>query len=344
MKWEKLMKVVHIEKPGQITIIEKEQPVPKPGEALLKIKYCGVCGADIASYTGNQPFTTYPRIPGHEFSAEVVEIEDNERDLKKGMLVTANPYFNCGNCYACQRGKINCCEQNQTMGVQRDGAFAEYMTMPIERIYDGKGLSAQILALIEPFSISYHASKRGRIRAGDHVLVMGAGPIGTFAMISAKLWGATVYIADVLENRLSLAKKLGADGIINSKEESLTERVQDITAGHDMDICIEAAGLPQTFLGCIEHVCFGGQVILIGNGKKETAFNHSILLKKELDVFGSRNSLHDFEPLIDLVSQGKVVIDPLITHVFPLDKAIEAFEQLLHNDGSLAKVLIQFDT
>jgi threonine dehydrogenase-like Zn-dependent dehydrogenase len=229
------------------------------------------------------------------------------------------------------------------MGVQRDGSFAEYVTMPIERIYDGNGLSAQTLALIEPFSISYHASKRGKIVPGDHVLVMGAGPIGMFAMVSAKLLGANVYITDLLEQRLTLAKELGADGVIDAKQEDLATKVKELTDGHGMDVCIEAAGLPQTFLACIEHVCFGGQVILIGNGKKETSFNHSILLKKELDVFGSRNSLHDFEPLIDFVSQGKVTIDPLITHVFPLDNAVEAFEQLLHNDGSLAKVLIQFD-
>lgn len=337
------MKVVHIEKPGQIAIVEKDIPVPKPGEALLKIKYCGICGSDLATYTGNQPFATYPRILGHEFSAEIVDVEDNASGLQKGMLVTANPYFNCGTCYACQRGKVNCCEQNQTMGVQRDGAFAEYITMPIERIYDGRNLSAQTLALIEPFSISYHASKRGKIQEGDNVLVIGAGPIGMFAMIAAKMRGAKVYIADVLEKRLSLANELGAEGIINSKAENLSKRVQEITSGHGMDVCIEAAGRPQTFLACIENVCFSGQIILIGNGKKETTFNHSILLKKELDVFGSRNSLFDFLPLIDLISQGKVTIDPIITHVFPLEHVAEAFDQLLHNDGSLAKVLIKFD-
>ncbi len=334
------MRVVHIQEAGKIALIEQEQPVPKAGEALLKIKYCGICGADVASYTGNQPFTTYPRIPGHEFSAEIVDIPANDRGLKPGMLVTANPYFNCGHCYSCQRGKVNCCESNQTMGVQRDGSFAEYITMPIERIYDGKGLSAKTLALIEPFSISYHASKRGNIQPGHNVLVFGAGPVGIFAMLAAKLCGATVYITDLFEQRLALARQMGADGIIDS--ENLAERVEELTSGNGMDVCIEAVGLPQTFLAGIEQSCFGGQMILIGNGKKETRFNHSILLKKELDLFGSRNSLNDFEPLIELVSQGKVAVDGLISHVFPLNKALEGFEQLAHNDGSRAKVLIQF--
>lgn len=132
------MKAVKITEPFKIGIEEKEMPVAKKGEALLKIKYCGICGADVASYTGNQPFTTYPRIPGHEFSAEIVEIEENDKGLKPGDIVTANPYFNCGQCYSCQRGIVNACTDNQTMGVQRDGSFQEYITMPIERIISGK--------------------------------------------------------------------------------------------------------------------------------------------------------------------------------------------------------------
>ena len=229
------------------------------------------------------------------------------------------------------------------MGVQRDGSFAEYITMPIERIRNGKNLSASTLSLIEPFSISYHASKRGKLEPGHKVLVVGAGAIGIFAMISAKLHGAEVYITDLLDKRLALAEKLGADGIINSKTDNLAERVNDITDGHGMDVCIEACGLPETVLTCIEHVCFGGQIILIGNGKRETTFNHSILLKKELDVFGSRNSLKDFDPLIEIVSQGKVEIDPIVTDVFPVDQVIKAFDRLKNNDGSMAKVLVKFD-
>ena len=127
------MKTILIEQPGKIRISETAMPKPKEGEALLKIRYCGICGADVASYTGNQPFTTYPRIPGHEFSAEIVSIPENPLGLKAGDVVTANPYFNCGSCYSCQRGYVNCCTDNQTMGVQRDGSFCEYVAMPIER-------------------------------------------------------------------------------------------------------------------------------------------------------------------------------------------------------------------
>lgn len=336
------MKVVYVEEPGKIEIREKEMPTIKKGEALLKIKYCGICGADVATFTGNQPFTTYPRIPGHEFSAEIVEIEENDKGLKAGDIVTANPYFNCGHCYSCERGIVNACTDNQTMGVQRDGSFAEYVAMPIERIYPGKGLSAKTLALIEPFSIGYHAVSRGHVKPGHKVLVIGAGAIGIFAAVSAKLKGAEVYISDVFEKRLQNALKFGVDGVIDVSKEDLMERTKEITNGNGFDICIEAVGQSATFLNCIDAATFGADIILIGNGKKETTFNHSILLKKELNVYGSRNALKkDFMELIDLISSGKINVDHIVSDIFDKEDAIKGFDALVHNDGSRFKVLIK---
>lgn len=337
------MKSVMIEEPYELTITEIDMPKVKKGEALLKIKYCGICGADVASYKGNQPFTTYPRIPGHEFSAEIIEIPENDRDLKKGDIVTCNPYFNCGVCYSCRRGKVNCCEDNQTMGVQRDGSFCEYIAMPVDRIVHGKGLSAKQLALIEPFTISYHASKRADIKEKDKVLIVGAGPIGLFALISAKLKGAEVYIADILDGRLEMALEYGADGVINTNKQKLSERTAEITNNSGFDVCIEACGLPETFINCIECAAFAANVILIGNGKKETTFLHSVILKKELNIFGSRNSYtDDFEEIVDIVAAGKVDIMKMVSAVYPMNKAAEAFKALAANDGSLAKVLVEF--
>ena len=336
------MKVVYIEKPGKIELVDKEKPVPKKGEALLKIKYCGICGADVATFTGNQPFTTYPRIPGHEFSAEIIDIEENNLGLKVGDIVTANPYFNCGSCYSCNRGIVNACTSNETMGVQRDGSFAEYITMPIERIYSGKGLSAKTLALIEPFSIGYHASKRGNIKPDHKVLVIGAGAIGIFAAISAKLKGATVYISDVFEKRLENALKFGIDGTIDVSKENLEEKTKELTNGNGFDVCIEAVGQSSTFLDCINCAAFGADIILIGNGKKETTFNHSILLKKELNIYGSRNALKsDFLELIDFISSGKISVDGIVSDIFDKEDALKAFDSLVHNDGSKFKVLVK---
>lgn len=336
------MKTVLIEKLFEIAVTDTGMPVPKEGEALLKVLYCGVCGADVASYTGNQPFTTYPRIPGHEFSAEIVSIPENDRGLKPGDIVTANPYFNCGTCYSCQRGFVNCCTDNQTMGVQRDGSFREYIVMPVERIYDGKGLSAKELALVEPFTISYHALHRAPVKQGDKVLVVGAGPIGLFALIAAKAQGAEVYVADVLDGRLEKAMHFGATGVINSATSDIKEETMKITNGNGFDVCVEACGLSVTFLSCIECAAFAANIILIGNGKKETTFLHSILLKKELNVFGSRNSYaSDFKAVIDLIASGEVNVLDMVSAVYPMERADEAFKALAENDGSLSKVLIE---
>ena len=337
------MKAIRITEPGKMEIAELPMPVPGAGEALLKIRVCGICGADVASYTGNQPFTSYPRIPGHEFSAEIASLPaDYAGELKVGDVVTANPYFNCGTCYSCRRGHVNCCHDNRTMGVQRDGSFCEYVAMPVGRIYPGRGLTAEQLALIEPFSIGWHALSRCEIKEGDKVLVVGAGPIGLFAAISAKRKGAEVHVADLLDGRLEKAKAFGADGTINSGRDSLADYTAAVTEG-GFDTCVEACGAPETFLACIDAAAFAGNIILIGNGKRNTTFLHSVLLKKELNVFGSRNSLPaDFRTLIDCMADGTVDPLPMVSAVYPAERCQEAFDALVHNDGSLAKVLVKF--
>ena len=336
------MKTVLINKPFEIAVTDTPKPEIKEGEALLKILYCGICGADVASYTGNQPFTTYPRIPGHEFSAEIVSIPENDKGLKAGDIVTANPYFNCGECYSCRRGFVNCCTDNKTMGVQRDGSFCEYVAMPVERIYQGKGLSAKELALVEPFTIGYHAVNRAPVKSTDKVLVVGAGPIGLFALISAINKGAEVYVADILDGRLQKALEVGAKGVINSAKTDIKEEAMKITGGDGFDCCIEACGQSVTFLNCIDCCAFAGNIILIGNGKKETTFLHSILLKKELNVYGSRNSYPtDFKDVIDLISSGKVDVLKMVSDIYPMDRADEAFKALANNKGDLCKVLVK---
>ncbi len=218
---------------------------------------------DLRTFTGNQPFASYPRVPGHEFSAEVVEINGDAGDLAPGQLVTANPYFNCGRCYSCQRGLVNCCESNETMGVHRDGAFQEYITMPIPRIYSGGSLNAKQLAMIEPFSIGYHAANRARIAPGDNVLVLGAGAIGIFAMLSAILKGGRVWIADILASRLAVAGGLGAEGTLDlSTIDDVEQAARDLTGGNGFDVVMEATGVPQSFLNAIAASAFGGRIAL----------------------------------------------------------------------------------
>ena len=336
------MKAIVIPNPNEIEIREIPMPEVAEGEALLKVRYVGICGADVASFTGNQPFTTYPRIPGHEFSAEIVSIPENDKGLKPGDVVTCNPYFNCGSCYSCERGYVNCCTDNQTKGVQRDGAFCEYISMPVERIYEGKGLSAQELALIEPFSISQHAVSRAEIKSTDNVLVIGAGPIGLFALLAAKQKCKRIVVADILDNRLALATEYGADAVVNTKTQSLEEFTKEFTNGNGFDVCIEACGAPETFLGCIENAAFAANIILIGNGKRETSFVHSVILKKELNIYGSRNALKDdFINNIDIVADKKADVMKMVSGIYDMNNALDAFKALANNDGTLAKLLIK---
>ena len=347
------MKAVYINAPGQVEIRETTMPVRKKGEALLKLLYGGICGSDLGSYRGTFAYFSYPRILGHEFSAQIIEVDENEFGLKEGMIVTCNPYFNCGSCYSCSRGIVNACMDNQTMGCQRDGAFCQYITMPVERIYDGKGLSPKVLAAIEPFCISYHGVQRAGIRKGDKVLVVGAGTIGVLAAIAAKELGGEVYLCDVAPQKLQYAMDaFGFAGtILNNSKDALRQATEEITgtnaagdgSAFGFDVCIEAVGLPETFQSCVDAAAFGGKVVLIGVGKKNLDFNFTLIQKKELNVFGSRNALKkDFTELIDLVKDSKVDLEKIITNVYPLDEIATALEEFHQNGANMLKVMIDF--
>lgn len=340
------MKAICIEAPGQVVIKEIEKPVRKPGEALLKMLYGGICGSDLGSYRGANAYVSYPRVPGHELAAEIVEIDENDQGLKPGMIVTCNPYFNCGSCYSCKRGLVNACTDNQTMGVQREGGFAEYITMPIERIYDGKGLSAKVLSLIEPFCISYHGISRANVQKGERVLVVGAGTIGVLAAVAAKAKGAEVTICDVAEDKLDYAYKTFQldHKLLNSSPEAFEKGVAELTNGDGYDVTIEAVGLPNTFQNCIDAACFGARVVLIGVSKRNIDdFFFTIIQKKELNLYGSRNAMKkDFLELIDLVKAGGVDLEKIVTNTYKMDEAPKAFEEFAANAGKMLKVVIDF--
>lgn len=338
------MKAISINNPGEVVIKEIDMPVRKKGEALLKVLYGGICGSDLGSYRGTFAYVQYPRIPGHEFSAEIADIDKNEYGLKKGMIVTANPYYNCGHCYSCSNGIVNACMDNQTLGCQRDGAFCEYISIPIERIYDGKGIPAKVLAAIEPFCISYHGVSRANVKKGDKVLIVGAGTIGILAAIASKSLGDEVYMSDVSEGKLEMSKEFGVDDvIINSSNDAFINKVNEITNNNGFDVTIEAVGLPSTFQNCIDAACFGGRMVLIGVGKQNLDFNFTLIQKKELSVYGSRNALKkDFIELIEIVKNGNIPLEKIITNTYQFNDADKAFKDFSNNKGDMLKVSIDF--
>lgn len=336
------MKVVRVSEPGEVEVVDIAPPRPSPGHALVKVRYAGICGSDLQTFTGNQPFATYPRVPGHEWSGEIVEINGDDNQLRVGQLVTGNPYFNCEKCYSCRRGLVNCCESNETMGVHRDGAFQEFIVMPVSRLHTADGLDLRHVAMVEPFSIGWHAMVRADVTADDKVLILGAGAIGMLTMVAAQSRGATVHIADVVPERLSIARRLGAASAVDLRETAIAALVDAATGGDGFDVVGEATGLPVSFMNAIEASAFGGRIALIGNGKHEVTFNQSLLIKKELDVLGSRNSLHAFPPLIELLQEQKVDISPVLTSVVPASETISAMKDLLEHPAKNVKVLIEF--
>ena len=340
------MKELYINSPGVVEFREADMPKRNENEAVLKLLYGGICGSDLGSYRGTFAYFSYPRIPGHEFSAEIVDIdENNSYGLKKGMVVTCNPYFNCGKCYPCRKGLVKVCEHNETMGSQRNGAFRDYIVMPLERIYDGRGLDARTLAVVEPFCIGLHGINHVQIKKGDRVLVIGSGTIGIFAATAAKMKGATVIMADISENKLQMAKQqFGIDDtILNDSHENFLSRVMEKTDGCGFDVCVEAVGLPSTFQDCIDAACFGGSVILIGIGKKNLDFNFTTIQKKELHIYGSRNALkQDFIETIDALLTGKLDLGKAITDVYAFSEAPKAFAEFSANQGDKLKVLLDF--
>lgn len=337
------MKSVVITAPGIVEVREVEKPVRQQGETLLRVLVGGVCGSDLGSYRGANAYVSYPRTIGHEFAAEVVE--SDSPDLKLGMIVTCNPYFNCGKCYSCRRGLVHCCVNNQTMGVQREGAFADYITVPTERVYDGSGISPEILALVEPFCISHHGVCQAEVQPGEKVLVMGGGAIGILAALTAKLQGAKVYLSDIAPEKLAfIEKNFPVDGVIlNKGAEALADAVGSITGGDGFDVTVEAAGAAQSFMACVEASASRARMIQIGVSKKTVDFNFTLLQKKELRIMGSRAATKaDFMQTMAYVRNGQADLGKLISRSYKAEDAVKAFADLHENAGSIVKMELEF--
>ena len=339
------MRSIVISQPGSAATLEREIPKPGKGEALLKMLVGGVCGSDLASYRGQSAYVSYPRTIGHEFAAQVVEVEENEYGIRPGMIVTGNPYFNCGSCYSCRRGFVNACVHNETMGVQREGAFSEYFTMPIERVYDGQGIPPKELALIEPFCISYHGVSRANVQQGDKVLVFGAGAIGILSAVAARSFGAKAYITDIAADKVELAvREFHLDGgFVNRSEEDLIRFTREITGDDGFDVTVEAVGAPSTFLNCVDAAASRGRVVVIGVAKHSADFNFLALQRKELNMFGSRGATKaDFAATMQLVRDGFVDLTRLISRTYSAQDAASAFQDLDQHSAQIVKAAFEF--
>jgi threonine dehydrogenase-like Zn-dependent dehydrogenase len=301
-----------------------------------------MCGSDLNTFRGRNPMVTYPRIPGHEIAATIQEIGPGvPAQFQAGMDVTVSPYTNCGVCASCLRGRPNACKSNQTLGVQRDGGMAEFFLVPWQKLYIAKDLSLRELSLVEPLSVGFHASARGRVTASDIVLVLGCGAVGLGAISASAFAGATVIAADVDDQKLAIARQAGAAHIIHSLRQNLHQELESITNGLGPDVVIEAIGLPDTFRLAIEEVAFTGRVVYVGYAKDLVTYETKLFVQKELDILGSRNALDEFPTVIAMLQQKRFPVEKIISKTTSLPDAGNALRQWSDQPQAFTKILIE---
>lgn len=338
------MKAVQITEAGKVQVADINKPTLGYGEILLRVKYVGFCGSDLNTYLGKNPMVKMPVIPGHEVGAVIEEIgECVPAGFVKGMNVTVNPYTNCGKCASCRNGRVNACEHNETLGVQRNGSMQEFIVLPWTKVIPASGLSDKECALIEPMSVGFHAVSRAQVTDIDTVAVIGCGMIGLGAIVRANLRGAKVIALDIDDEKLDLAKQLGASLVINSKTENVVDRIKEMTDGYMADVVIEAVGSPVTYVTAIDIVGFTGRVACIGYAKSEVAFQTKYFVQKELDIRGSRNAMpEDFRAVIQYLQNGTCPKDKLISAVVKPEQAGEALQKWSENPGKVFRMLVEF--
>lgn len=335
------MKAFAIKEQGVVEAIEVAEPKVGPYDVLIDVYYIGLCGSDLNSYRGLMPFVTFPRIPGHEISGVVVDKGAAvPESIQTGDNVTVSPYTNCGVCPSCRQGRVNCCQFNQTLGVQRDGALTQRISIPFEKVFVSKKLSLQELALVEPMSVGYHGANRAEVNETDTVLLLGCGTIGMGALCAAVRKGATVIGLDIDDTKLEVAKKFGAQYTINTTKEDAKSRVMELTNNEGVSVAIEAAGTPVTFNLALDLVAFAGRVVTIGYSKNETPIKTQLIVSKELNIFGSRNALRVFPSVISMFERKERPFTDMITKIFPFNETPEALKYWAANPGAVSKILI----
>lgn len=338
------MKGFSITEPGKTELIDLQQPRPGADEILLQSRLIGLCGTDLSTFRGKNPLVSYPRIPGHEIAATIVETgAEVPAEFQAGMDVTVYPNTSCGTCASCRRGRTNACKFNQTLGVQRDGAMKGFFTAPWRKVYVSQGLSLRELSLVEPLAVGFHAAERGRVTPADTVAVIGCGTVGLGALAAAATRGATAVAIDLDDGKLALAKKAGAQHAIHAGRANMHEELGALTGGLGPDVVIEAVGTPDTYRTAVEEVAHTGRVVYIGWAKEAVSYESKLFVHKELDILGSRNSLAEFPAVISMLAEGRFPVEETISATVPLDGAGDALKRWSDSPGSFTKILVNMD-
>jgi L-iditol 2-dehydrogenase len=324
------------------------QPEIGPDDVLVRVKACGICGSDIHGYDGSSGRRIPPLVMGHEAAGEIAQTGSNVTELAEGMPVTFDSMVSCGRCHFCRRGQINLCDNRRVLGVscgeyRRHGAFAQYVSVPQHIVYPLPAeMRLEHAALIEPVSVAVHAANRTPIRLGDSAVVVGTGMIGLFVIQTLRLRGCTKIIAvDLDENKLNLARQLGADVGLNAGSADLHETILDETGRRGADIAVEVVGATAPLATAVQSVRKGGAVTLVGNLTPEVQLPLQSIVTRELSLHGTCGCSGEYPECIDLVARGAVRVEPMISALAPLEDGADWFARLYGQEAGLMKVVLQ---
>lgn len=324
------------------------RPVPGSKDVLLRVKACGICGSDVHGMTGHTGRRQPPIIMGHEATGIIEEVGKDITKFKIGDRITFDSTVYCNRCSYCLQGRINLCSNRMVLGVstgeyRRHGAMAEYLTVPEHIVFKlPETVSYHQGALIEPLSISLHGVNRGKLRINDKVAVLGCGIIGLMAIQCAKLAGCGTLVAvDMNEARLDMAKKVGADVIVNPAKEKALDVILGLTGGEGADAVFEAVGIEKTVGEALSWVRKGGRLVLIGNLAPTVPIGLQSIVTREIDVYGSCASSGEYQDCVDLIGSGRIKVEPYISKVAPLEEGQMWFDKLLAAKDPLYKVILE---
>jgi len=338
------MKTLVCTKPGEFEYSTAEKPEPKPGQAIIKIKRIGICGTDLHAFEGTQPYFEYPRILGHELSGELIAVNEAP-GFKIGEAVTFIPYFYCGKCIACRKGKQNACVNIKVCGVHQHGGMVEYLSVPSYSLIHGEGLSYDELALVEPLAIGAHGVRRATVTKDEFVLVIGAGPIGLGTMEFARIAGGKVIALDINKDRLEFCKqRLKVEHTINAGEGEVLEQLRSITNGDMPTVVIDATGNLKAINNAFQYMAHGARYVLIGLQKAEICFSHPEFHKREATLMSSRNATReDFEHVIACMKRKEVDPTTYITHRVFFEQVKDEFEGWLNPANGVIKAMVEMN-
>jgi 2-desacetyl-2-hydroxyethyl bacteriochlorophyllide A dehydrogenase len=322
-------------------------PKIKDNEVLVRVRAVSICGAEVHAYTGfskrRQEVHGLPLVMGHEFSGEVAEVGSGVKNVSVGDRVGVNPITTCGKCEQCIKGQTNICKNFRLIGLNVDGAFAEYVSVIGENCYKlPDSISFEEASLLEPCSVGLHAVNITHIKLGDDVAVLGDGPIGLMALQALKLGGAgRIFVVGHRDYRMELARKLGANGVIDEKKEDPVKKVLKLTNNEGVDAVLEAVGSKKTVQQGIEMVKKGGTVAVMGMMEKMMELNILNVSANEVRIQGTYGyTKKEFESSIRLASANKINLKSLITHVLPLQDIAKGFEILAQKKDAIKIVIV----